>query len=148
MSVEPGFWKNKSLQDMSLEEWEALCDGCGKCCLHKLENDADGLVYYTDVACRLLDTATCRCTDYAHRKQEVPDCLQLEPESLPELDWLPGSCAYRLLSEGKELPEWHPLVSGDSETVHLSGISVRGRCVPESEVDVDDLEDHVVIWPE
>jgi uncharacterized cysteine cluster protein YcgN (CxxCxxCC family) len=148
MSIEPGFWKNKSLQDMSLEEWESLCDGCGKCCLHKLENDADGLVYYTNVACKLLDAQTCRCTDYAHRKQEVPDCLLLDPNNLPELDWLPGSCAYRLLSEGKGLPEWHPLVSGDSETVHDSGISVRGRCVSEAAVDVDDLEDHVVIWPE
>lgn len=146
MSLEPEYWRKKPLVALNSEEWEALCDGCGKCCLHKLENDVDGLIYYTDVACRLLDLESCRCSDYEHRMQEVPDCLQLNAHNLPEIDWLPSTCAYRLLSEDRELPEWHPLVSGDNETVHLAGISVRGRCVHETEV--DDLEDHVVIWPE
>jgi len=146
MSVAPDFWLEKSLQDLSLEEWELLCDGCGKCCLHKLENDVDGLVYYTDVACRLLNTDTCRCRDYEHRMREVPGCLQLDVDNLPEIDWLPATCAYRLLYEGKPLLPWHPLVSGDANSVHLAGISVKGRCVCETKV--DDLEDHVVIWPE
>jgi uncharacterized cysteine cluster protein YcgN (CxxCxxCC family) len=140
------FWKLKSLKELTQEEWESLCDGCGKCCLHKLENDADNLVYYTEVACRLLDTMTCRCTNYADRSREVTDCIQLKAESLPELNWLPSSCAYRLLAEGKELPEWHPLLSGSPESVHEAGQSVRGRCRHESEV--EDLEDHIVMWPE
>ena len=146
MSVAADFWLKKPLKDLSLEEWELLCDGCGKCCLHKLENDVDGLVYYTDVSCRLLNTDTCRCRDYEHRMKEVPDCLQLNADNLPEIDWLPATCAYRLLFEGKPLPAWHPLVSGDPNSVHHAGISVQGRCV--SETEVDDLEDHVVIWPE
>jgi uncharacterized cysteine cluster protein YcgN (CxxCxxCC family) len=146
MSDAPDFWLEKSLQDLSLEEWELLCDGCGKCCLHKLENDADGLVYYTDVACRLLNIETCRCKDYENRMREVPDCLQLNAENLAEIDWLPTTCAYRLLFESRPLPTWHPLVSGDPDSVHHAGISVKGRCVCETEV--DDLEDHVVIWPE
>lgn len=144
--MEKAFWETKSLTELNAEEWESLCDGCGKCCLHKLENDADGLVYYTDVACRLLDTQTCRCSNYAERSTLVEDCIQLSADSLAALDWLPSTCAYRLLSKGKPLPLWHPLLTGDSESVHEAGISVRGRCVAESEV--DDLEDHIVMWPE
>jgi hypothetical protein len=144
--VEKAFWETKSLTELNAEEWESLCDGCGKCCLHKLENDADGLVYYTDVACRLLDNQTCRCSNYAERSTLVEDCIQLSADSLAALDWLPSTCAYRLLSKGKPLPLWHPLLTGDSESVHEAGISVRGRCVAESEV--DDLEDHIVMWPE
>jgi len=140
------FWEEKSLNEMNNEEWESLCDGCGKCCLHKLENDADNLIYYTEVACCLLDKQACRCINYAERSREVPDCIQLSAETLPELNWLPSTCAYRLLAEGKALPEWHPLLTGDSDSVHLAGISVRGRCVDESEV--EDLEDHIVMWPE
>jgi uncharacterized cysteine cluster protein YcgN (CxxCxxCC family) len=140
------FWEQRPLAELTQEEWELLCDGCGKCCLHKLENDADGLVYYTDVACRLLDTKSCRCTDYEHRKQRVSDCLQLTHMDLQHLDWLPSTCAYRLLGAGEALPEWHPLVTGDTESVHDAGVSVRGRCVAETEV--DDFEDHIVFWPE
>lgn len=140
------FWEEKSLNEMNNEEWESLCDGCGKCCLHKLENDVDNLIYYTEVACRLLDTQACRCINYSERSREVPDCIQLGADTLPELNWLPSTCAYRLLAEGKALPEWHPLITGDSESVHRAGISVRGRCVDESEV--ADLEDHIVMWPE
>lgn len=140
------FWEEKSLNEMNNEEWESLCDGCGKCCLHKLENDADNLIYYTEVACRLLDKQACRCINYAERSREVPDCIQLSAETLPGLNWLPSTCAYRLLAEGKALPEWHPLLTGDPDSVHLAGISVRGRCVDESEV--EDLEDHIVMWPE
>jgi uncharacterized protein len=144
--VKKAFWETKSLTDLDAEEWESLCDGCGKCCLHKLENDADGLVYYTDVACRLLDTKTCRCSNYAERSTLVEDCIQLSADTLAILAWLPSTCAYRLLSEGKALPAWHPLLTGNPESVHQAGISVRGRCVAESEV--DDLEDHIVMWPE
>ena len=144
--MKKAFWETKSLAELDAEEWESLCDGCGKCCLHKLENDADGLVYYTDVACRLLDSWTCRCSDYSRRSTLVADCIQLSAASLPELEWLPSTCAYRLLADGKSLPPWHPLLTGDPESVHRAGISVRGRCVAESEV--EDLEDHIVMWPE
>jgi uncharacterized protein len=140
------FWEKKSLAELNAVEWESLCDGCGKCCLHKLENDADDLIYYTDVACRLLDRKACRCTNYSERSREVVDCIQLTAEMLSELNWLPTTCAYRLLAEGKALPDWHPLLTGDSESVHDAGMSVRDRCVDESEV--EDLEDHIVMWPE
>lgn len=145
MSDRP-FWIAKPLEALNQEEWESLCDGCAKCCLHKLENDADGQVYYTDVACRLLDLETCRCSDYAHRSEQVVDCAQLTPQSLAEMDWLPSTCAYRLLREGRPLPDWHPLITGRPESVHEAGMSVRGRCVEESAV--EDFEDHIVGWPE
>jgi uncharacterized cysteine cluster protein YcgN (CxxCxxCC family) len=143
--IEFKFWKYKSLQEMSPEEWEALCDGCGKCCLHKLEDEDTGKIFYTDVACRLLDLYSCRCTDYQNRAQKVADCLSLRKELKEALKWLPSTCAYRLIDEGKELFDWHPLISGDAETVHRAGISIRDRAIIESQV--DDLEDHVVDWP-
>lgn len=130
---------------MTAEEWESLCDGCGKCCLHKLEDEETGEIFYTEIACRLLDTGSCRCSNYARRKKMVPDCVKLGAEMVAELRWLPSTCAYRLLSEGKDLPWWHPLVSGDPETVHAAGISVRNRCVPERKA--GDYEDHIVTWP-
>ncbi len=141
------FWETKSLPEMSQQEWEALCDGCGRCCLNKLEDEETGAIFWTNVACRLLDGETCRCRDYSRRHARVPDCLRLTPESVPELAWLPPTCAYRLVGEGKDLYWWHPLVSGDPEDVHRAGISVRGRVVPETRVEEEDLEDHIVDWP-
>ncbi len=139
------FWETKPLDKLSGEEWESLCDGCGKCCLEKLEDADTGEISYTDVACRLLDLKTCRCTNYAERKRFVPDCERLTAQSLPGISWLPATCSYRLLAEGRGLPSWHPLVSGNSETVHRAGVSVRGRAVPEKMA--GDLEDHIVDWP-
>lgn len=139
------FWQRKSLDEMSRSEWEALCDGCGKCCLHKLEDVDSGDLYYTNVACRLLDLNSCRCSDYQNRHQRVADCLRLTPNNLGDCRWLPATCGYRLVAEGKDLPEWHPLISGDPATVHAAGVSARGRVV--SEQTVDDLADHVIDQP-
>ena len=145
MSAGAPFWKTKRLDQMTAEEWESLCDGCGRCCLHKLrDSDTDALAF-TNVACRLLDLGTCRCRDYAHRTRRVPDCVQLSPDTLGEIDWLPPSCAYRRVAEGKDLLWWHPLVSGDPETVHQAGISVRGRAVDERKA--GPFEHHIVDWP-
>ena len=144
--AEQPFWRRKTLAEMTRGEWESLCDGCAKCCLDKLQDEDTGEISYTEVACRLLDLGTCRCTDYANRKRFVPDCVVLTARTVARLTWLPSTCAYRLVSEGKDLEWWHPLVSGDPETVHRAGISVRGRAVPEALA--GDLEDHVVRWPE
>ena len=139
------FWRTKTLGAMSRTEWESLCDGCGRCCLHKLRNeDTDDLVW-TEVACRLLDTTTCQCSDYANRKARVPDCVKLTPKKVSTIDWLPPSCAYRLVAEGRDLAWWHPLVSGDPTSVHKAGISVSGRAVAER--DAGPLERHAVDWP-
>jgi uncharacterized cysteine cluster protein YcgN (CxxCxxCC family) len=140
------FWEEKSLADMTDSEWESLCDGCGKCCLHKLENEETGDIFYTDIACQLLNTTTCRCSDYSHRKQRVPDCLSLTPANISETHWLPSSCAYRLLHEGKPLKSWHPLLSSDADTVHRAGISVSGRVLSETYVHPDEFEDRIVKW--
>ncbi len=136
------FWKKKVLTEMSRAEWESLCDGCGKCCLNKLEDDESGEVRYTNVACRLLDLHSCQCVSYDDRKRYVPDCQTLSPKNIHKFYWLPKTCAYRLLAEGNDLPWWHPLISGDAETVHQALVSVRGRAV--SERNVEDLEDYVV----
>ena len=141
------FWRTKTLAEMNAQEWESLCDGCGRCCLNKLEYEDTGAIAWTDVACRLLDERSCRCTDYAHRHARVPDCLPLTAENVPRLTWLPPSCAYRLVSEGRDLYWWHPLVSGDAASVHAAGISVRGRTVSEEVVPVGDFEEHLVAWP-
>lgn len=143
---DPPFWKTKRLDEMSRREWESLCDGCGKCCLHKLEDEATGAIAVTDVACAWLDVRTCRCTDYRNRQRNVPDCVKLTPQAIPKLAWLPETCGYRLVHEGKDLEWWHPLVSGDPETVHAAGMSVRGGAVSENAV--DDLEEHVTHWLE
>ncbi len=139
------FWKTKRLDEMSRAEWESLCDGCGRCCLHKLRDEESGALSFTNVACRLLSLETCRCTDYANRRRRVPDCVNLTPAAVRRIDWLPPSCAYRLLEEGKPLAWWHPLVSGDPDTVHTAGVSARGRAV--SERGAGPLEHHVVDWP-
>ena len=147
MVTEAGtFWNTKSLAEMTPSEWESLCDGCGRCCLHKLEDIDTGLYFYTNVACRLLDSSSCRCTDYPRRMERVQDCLQLAPQDSAQFSWLPASCAYRRLAEGKNLEWWHPLVSGDPETVIEAGISVRGRTINETDVTPEQLEDHIISW--
>ena len=141
------FWQVKSLAQMNNEEWESLCDGCARCCLNKLEDWDTGEIYWTNVACQLLDHHTCRCKDYDNRKAQMPDCIQLTQKKLHEITWLPPTCAYRLIDEGKDLPHWHPLVSGDPNSVHKAGISVRGRVIEENEMDAEELENHIVEWP-
>jgi len=140
------FWRAKPLSRMNRDEWESLCDGCGKCCLHKLEYEETGEIEFTNVACRLLDGDTCRCSDYGDRHRQVPDCMTLSPRNLATITWLPRSCAYRLLDEGRDLYWWHPLVSGDPATIHNAGVSVRGQVISEDEA--GELEDHVVTWPD
>ncbi len=139
------FWKVKSLEEMSASEWESLCDGCGRCCLHKLRDDDTGELAFTNVACVLLDLRSCRCGDYANRTRRVPDCVNLTAEAVRAIDWLPPSCGYRRIAEGKGLAWWHPLVSGDPNTVHEAGISVRGRAV--SERRSGPFEHYIVEWP-
>jgi len=139
------FWREKSLNQMTAEEWESLCDGCAKCCLEKLENSDTGEISYTNVGCGLLDVNKCRCTKYAERKRYMPDCERLTPSNIAFLKWMPSTCAYKLLSEGKDLPDWHPLVSGNPDSVYEAGISIRGRAVAAE--DAGDLEDHIVQWP-
>ena len=146
MSTATPFWERKSLEAMSREEWESLCDGCGRCCLHKLEDEDDGSVYQTDVACRYLDTQACACTVYPERFERVPDCLDMTPAAARAYGWLPGTCAYRRLAEGRGLPQWHPLVTGDPDSVHRAGISVRSRVVGEDRVSEEDFEEHIIHW--
>ena len=144
----PRFWEKKPLNKMSNAEWEALCDGCGKCCMNKIEDEDTGRVYLTRVACRLFDDTTCRCAQYDIRHQFVPECIVLRPYNIDQhAYWMPRTCAYRLLWQGKSLPAWHPLLSGDPETVHDAGVSMRHRTVPEFEVGEDDWEDHLIEEP-
>src|SRR5688572_23964148 len=147
MADEP-FWRVKRLEEMSGAEWESLCDGCGRCCLNKLEDYDTGEIAWTDVACRLLDGESCRCRDYANRQALVHDCIPLNPDTVRSLSWLPPTCGYRLVAGGRDLYWWHPLVSGDPETVHQAGISVRGRTVSEAEWPADALEERITTWPE
>ena len=142
--LRPGFW-NQPLSKLTPREWEALCDGCGKCCLNKLEYEDTGEVAYTRIACRLFDGDTCQCRDYPNRKQHVPECVVLTPKTLPKIAyWMPSTCAYRLRAEGKPLYDWHYLISGDRETVHKAGESVRGWTVPEFEVSEEEWEQHII----
>lgn len=143
MATDKPFWKTKSLGDMTRAEWESLCDGCGRCCLNKLEDEDTGGFLNTRAACKLLDLETCRCTDYPNRARKVPDCVTLTADNVPTLGWLPSTCAYRLIDEGKPLPWWHPLVSGDPQSVIAAGISVKGEAYSELGLTVDDLVDHI-----
>lgn len=139
------FWERVPMKDMSPREWEALCDGCGRCCLNKLEDEDTGEVVFTRVACRLLDGDTCRCGNYDIRKSLVPDCVHLTPDTMKDVAYfMPRTCAYRLIHEGKPLYDWHPLISGDAASVHAAGVSVQGWTIPEFEVDEDDWEDHLI----
>lgn len=140
------FWEKRSLQELNAQEWESLCDGCGRCCLHKLEDEDDGEVLYTRVGCRMLDLRDARCQDYENRLQHVPGCVRITPANVKDLYWLPKTCAYRLLAEGRGLYDWHPLISGNPLSVIRAGISVVGRILPEEAVDEGDLEDHIVRW--
>lgn len=133
------FWETKTLEQMSPAEWEALCDGCGLCCLVRFEDEDTGEVVPTRVHCKLFDPANCACSNYAERERHVPDCIKLTPGNVAQLKWMPLSCAYRRLAEGRNLADWHPLVSGDPETVHTAGVSIRGQTV--SELTLDEPED-------
>jgi len=138
------FWKDKQLTELTPAEWEALCDGCAQCCIIKFEDEDTGRIYTTNVVCELLEIYHCRCTRYAERSRLVPTCLTLTPNLIPQLKWMPATCAYRLLSEGRDLPSWHPLISGDPKSVHKAGISVRGKVVSARDVAEDDLPDYVI----
>lgn len=147
-ALAPRFWEKKRLEQMSRAEWEALCDGCGKCCLNKLEDEDTEEVALTRVACRLLDDATCRCSHYANRHQFVPDCIVLKPSNLKtHAYWMPQTCAYRLLYLGQPLPEWHPLITGDPDSVHGAGISVRGQTVSEFDTPFEEWDAHIIEEP-
>ena len=142
--VSKEFWKTKTLKQLSQKEWESLCDGCGKCCLHKIEDEDTGEIHFTNVACKLLDPKTGLCSNYKHRKKHVPDCHQLTPKKIANINWLPSTCAYRLVDEGRDLPSWHHLKTGSKKSIIKAGVSVAGRTI--SENSVKHLERHVVEW--
>ena len=141
MDVTRPFWKTKSLAEMTAEEWESLCDGCGLCCVIRFEDEVSGEIIPTRVHCKLFDAGACACSNYVERKLHVPDCIKLTPNNIEALEWMPRSCAYRRLHEGKDLPRWHPLITGDPESVHAAGVSVRGKTI--SETALEDLEDAI-----
>ena len=144
------FWQTKRLDQMTREEWESLCDGCGLCCLIRFEDEDTGEVFPTRVHCKLFDSQLCSCTDYANRKDHVPDCIKLTPWNIQALAWMPKSCGYRRIHEGRDLGDWHPLVSGDPETVHTAGVSIRGQTVSEETLDKpeDAIEHDASDWIE
>lgn len=138
------FWRNKPLEEMTTAEWESLCDGCGRCCLNKLEDEDTGTIHLTSLACSLLDLGSCGCSDYANRREKMPDCVQITPEKARTLPWLPPTCAYRLVAEGRDLAWWHPLVSGTRDTVHQAGVSVRGWARSEAKVKVESYWKYII----
>ena len=144
MSNNKHFWETKSLNQMTKVEWESLCDGCGKCCLHKLEDIDTGEISVSNVSCSFLDQTSCKCKDYKNRNENVPDCIQLDLKNLKKLDWLPSTCAYRLIDEGESLHDWHHLISGSSETIHERGMSVRDCSVSESSL--KNVEEYILEW--
>ena len=146
MPLRDQFWARYSLHQLRPAEWEALCDGCGQCCLVKLEDEDTQQVAYTKVACKLLDTQTARCSDYPNRLQFVPDCLQLTPEMVPQLHWLPSTCAYKRVEQAQPLPRWHPLLTGTPDSVQQAGKSVAKRCLSETDIDPEQIEEYVVRW--
>ena len=141
------FWKSTPLTEMSKEQWESLCDGCGKCCCIRLEDEDNGAIYITDVVCKLFDSQSCQCTDYKNRSIKVPDCVTLTPDNVDKLNWMPQTCAYRLIANGEDLPPWHHLVSGSKETIHDAGMSVQNAVISELAVDEEDHPHRIVIWP-
>ncbi|MFE8069693.1 YcgN family cysteine cluster protein [Marinobacteraceae bacterium S3BR75-40.1] len=140
------FWERKSLREMSPKEWESLCDGCGKCCLQKLQDEDTEVVHYTHLACQYLDQETCRCSVYPERLEKVPECVDLTPDELDAFKWLPASCAYRRLSEGRGLPDWHPLLTGSSKAMHEGGHSVQGRTLVDVAVPEEEWDGHIIHW--
>lgn len=148
MSAEARFWESVPLAQMSAEQWESLCDGCGKCCLIKLQDEESERVYTTRVACRLLNVDTCRCRDYRHRRRHVRECLLLDAPAAAQLDWLPETCAYRRVAVGQALPDWHHLLCGDRGAVHRAGQSVRGWALSAEYVHEDEFEQHIIQWVE
>lgn len=140
------WWQVTELAELTPAQWDALCDGCGKCCLHKLEDEDSAEIVYTSVHCRLLDAQACRCKNYTQRQTLVPMCVDLREADMDDLQWLPATCAYRLRANGQQLPDWHYLVSGDRETVHTVGVSVRGRVICEDHVHPDGYDEYIVQW--
>ena len=148
MSIRKGFWKRRKLTDLSLEEWEALCDGCGNCCLYKVEDIDTGEVGLTNVVCRFLDLDNIQCQLYDDRHSAMPSCIKLTPSKVESLKWLPETCAYVLIMRGQPLPDWHPLESGSPNSVHEAGISVKGKVIRETEANLDRIEDYIVSYDE
>lgn len=140
------FWEDIPLQKLTAQQWESLCDGCARCCLQKLEDECSGQLHYTRMACRYLDSDNCQCMDYANRLSLVPNCVQLTADKLAGIDWLPTTCSYRLVKEGQDLPPWHHLQSGSSETVHQAGISVRGKVISDEWIHPDEWQEHLIDW--
>lgn len=140
------FWKTKTLAEMTPAEWESLCDGCGKCCLVKLENEDTKELYFTSLSCKMLDAGTCQCSDYPNRKAKVPDCVQLTPEIVAEVDWLPASCAYLLVHQGRDLHDWHHLICGDRDEVHRRGYSAKNRVRSEEGIDDEEAMNYLIDW--
>lgn len=146
MNSSKPFWESKTLAEMTQQEWESLCDGCGRCCLNKLEDEDTGEIYFTNVACRLFDIDTCRCTDYENRKASMPDCMILTVDNEAALEVMPSTCAYRLLQLGEPLPGWHPLITGRAESVFEAGIAIAGKAVSEEYIHYEQLPEHLINW--